>query len=92
MKYLSILLVYYIVQYGSWWKDIILLIIDQSMSKSHRRIYLLLQNLNIEAVKVEKGARLIDVCAGMAWIMINTSFMIFMSVLNIKQYSLYALL
>lgn len=92
MKYLSILLVYYIVQYVPWRKDTILLIIDQSISKSHTRIYLLLQNLNIEAVKVEKGGRLIDVYSGMAWIMINTSFMIFMSVLNINQFSLYALL
>lgn len=62
------------------------------MSKSHMRLYLLLQNLNIEGVKVEKGGRLIDVYSGMSWIMINTSFMILMSVLNINQYGLYALL
>lgn len=92
MKYFSILLVYYIVQYVPLRKATILLIIDQSVSKSHTRIYLLLQNLNIEAVKVEKGGRLIDVYSGMSWIMINTSFIIFMSVLNINQYGLYALL
>lgn len=92
MKYFSILLVYYLVQYVPWRKATILLIIDQSVSKSHTRIYLLLQNLNIEAVKVEKGGRLIDVYSGMSWIMINTSFIIFMSVLNINQYGLYALL